>query len=207
MLTLIACMIAFTHRLAADERILYGLTQDQAGSGWGYPEAGDQYSAQPIMTGSFGSISSIKLLLRRIGNPDGVFHVEIWEDSEGSPGYLIETVGDIELPSIPETMTWITLDQAVIGLQPNALHYVVINFKDAILGTGGADTVRSFFSAQKPSGNPAVGSTRIQQNPNGPWESVPELVGAPDGEERLRIMSVSEPLGFLGHEVSLYGRY
>lgn len=209
LLTLIAGLWASTHESAGQEAILYQLSQDQNDGSYAYPEAGDSYAAQPILTGSSGNVSSINLLLRRIGNPGGILHVEIWDDSDGKPGSLLATVGDLDLPSIPTTRSWISLDQPVAGLEPDALHYVVINLKDATLGTGGANTVGIYFSKQEPRGDSEVGSTLIQLAPTGRWAPVTELFGVPSGEQRRLILSVSESelSGFIGHEISIYARY
>ena len=84
--------------------------------------------AQQFLMGEQTNISSVSLLLNRVGSPTGEVSVEIWEDRQpGQPSSLVTSVGTIDLAELSTTPEEVTFDTLVTGLTAGAPYHVVLN--------------------------------------------------------------------------------
>ena len=131
-------------------------------------DSGD-FMAQQFPIGNNTAISEVSMVLSRTGQPDGVLHVEIWDDSgEATPGSQIVRIATIEdLDSVPTTRRLFSFDTRITGLVAEQPYYVVLNFEDGefawprntigwnlvgpdegTFGAGGAMSLGDFFEGQ-----------------------------------------------------------
>lgn len=85
-------------------------------------------NAQQFLVGEYTNVSSVSLLVNKVGSPTGEVKVEIWEDREpGVPSSLVTEVGTIDLAELPNGRTEVTFDTLVTGLSPDSAYHLVMN--------------------------------------------------------------------------------
>ncbi|MGK0184770.1 MAG: hypothetical protein ACI9R3_000544 [Verrucomicrobiales bacterium] len=117
------------------------ISQNRINSAWsaeGFTST-SRFQAQEFMTGDHGIVSSVTIRLetrtdgyRRKAN--GVLHVEVWDDGGGKPGSKVGFLGDVDIPSVKTKSqggSQLTFDNPIVGLKPNSVHYVVLDYIDS----------------------------------------------------------------------------
>ena len=204
--TIVLALISPIHaQTPGKSRLVYDVTNNDAD--WAAAEAGDQFGAQPFVTGELGIVSSVSIPFEPVGTPGGVYHIEIWDDDgeDGLPGSRIASLGDVDLEALPAGMQWVTFNNPVTDLEPDSVYYLVISYVDAELGTfpNGNANVKEFLSKDE-AGTRGAGELLILVA--GQWVPASDLLNSPN--DIFWLMTIVEtPMGFLGHEVNIATRY